>query len=87
MNPRPVTPRTDQDVAADLGRRLKAIRTDLGWSQERMAHATHVSFSTISQIERGDRAVRLATLLLIADGLDMKPGDLVDCIKPPDRPY
>lgn len=78
-------PRTDRDVALELGAKIRALRLELGWSQERLAHATYVSYSTVAQIERGDRAARATTVLLLAAALDVTPGYLLDDVRPPDR--
>ena len=52
-----------------VGRRVKALRTDMGWSQEELAERASTSQDTISSIETGrsgmglDMAVKLASVL------------------------
>ena len=78
------TPRTDQDVSNEFGERLRDLRSTAGLSQERLAQDAGVSWSTVSQIERGQRAVRLVTLLRLAVALGTDPAELVRGLLPPD---
>ena len=74
--------RTDQDVAIEFGERLRARREATGRSQERLTQDAGLSWSTVSQVERGERAVRLGTLLHLAEALGLDPGELITGMKP-----
>jgi transcriptional regulator with XRE-family HTH domain len=53
-----------------IGRRLRAVRTQRGWSRETLAHHSGVSWSAIAQIESGRRKdVRLHSLSALAEAL------------------
>jgi transcriptional regulator with XRE-family HTH domain len=54
-------------VASLLGRGLRAIRHERGWSQAHVAEMVGVSGSAISQAERGQHALSLETVLDLAD--------------------
>jgi len=78
-----MTKRLDTHVAKDFGARLRTLRDAAEISQERLAHDAGLSWSTVSQVERGDRSVRLPTLLRLAAALGVTPGELLDGIRPP----
>lgn len=58
----------DAKIAA-IGRHLKRLRAERGWSLDRTAKATHVSKAMLGQIERGESMPTVATLWKIASGL------------------
>lgn len=47
--------------------RLKALRQELGWSEERCAHALGVTYSTLSRWERGEALPRSQLVLRVID--------------------
>jgi transcriptional regulator with XRE-family HTH domain len=61
-----------------FGQRLRELRAQHGLSQDDLAHKTDVHPTAIGRLERGSREPRLTTILRIARGLDMRPGELVD---------
>jgi transcriptional regulator with XRE-family HTH domain len=61
-----------------FGRRLRELRVQHGLSQDDLAHKTDVHSTAIGRLERGSREPRLTTILRIARGLDVRPGELVD---------
>jgi transcriptional regulator with XRE-family HTH domain len=61
-----------------FGRRLRELRAQHGLSQDDLAHKTDVHPTAIGRLERGSREPRLTTILRIARGLDVRPGELVD---------
>jgi len=85
MAHRKVTPADESEVALELGRRVRARREALGLSQERLAHLVGLHYSTVSHIERGDRSLRVISILRLAEGLDCDPGDLLAGIAAPPR--
>lgn len=78
----PELPRRDRSddlaVAAAFGERVHEIRLQQEMTQERLAEAADVHPTFISDIERGYRVPTVATLITIASGLGVRPGDLVN---------
>ena len=57
---------------------LKQLRKKKGWTQEKLAQQSGISFHTLIKIERGDiKSPRLETLLKIAKALDLSIDDLL----------
>ncbi len=61
-----------------FGARMKEVRATRGMSQDGLSRATDVHPTAIGRMERGAREPRLTTILRIARGLDVKPGELLD---------
>jgi len=71
----------DQDpkaASAAFGQRLRDLRAREGVSQDGLARETDVHPTAIGRFERGDREPRLTTILRLARGLGVAPGELVD---------
>jgi transcriptional regulator with XRE-family HTH domain len=62
---------------AAFGSRVRALRTDRGWSQERLAHEAGLDRTYIGSVERGERNIALDNIWLLADTLGVAPADLV----------
>jgi transcriptional regulator with XRE-family HTH domain len=60
-----------------FGQRLKAVRTELGLSQQDVANASGMHHSHIGNIERGGNP-RLDTIARLAQGLGITPAELVE---------
>jgi len=65
-------------ASAAFGRRLRALRAAQGVSQDDLARATDVHPTAVGRLERGSREPRLTTILRLARGLEVRPGELVD---------
>ncbi|NKR70500.1 helix-turn-helix domain-containing protein [Rhodococcus hoagii] len=61
-----------------LGARIRARRSELGWSQEQAAHECGVHWTYLGQVERGQRSPRVENVLKLAAGLHTTPGHLLD---------
>lgn len=61
----------------ELGNRIRARRKEMGLSQIGLAERTGLHFTFISTVERGERNLSLASLLSIADGIDLDLGVLL----------
>lgn len=75
------TVRLDKDAEAAssaFGLRLKALREEHGISQDKLADETDIHPTAIGRMERGKREPRLTTILKLARGLGVKPGELLD---------
>ncbi|MGA6158703.1 helix-turn-helix domain-containing protein [Stenotrophomonas sp. NPDC087984] len=60
----------------ELGTLLRPLRVRAGLTQEELSARSGVSISTIRRLETGkSRDHRLSTLNLLADALDVGPGD------------
>jgi transcriptional regulator with XRE-family HTH domain len=78
MRTRPDTAKAPADaIHRHLGKRVKALRTDRGWSLEALASASGVSRSMLSQIEREQANPTLAVTLRIAQAFSMTLGELL----------
>ncbi|WP_370946981.1 helix-turn-helix domain-containing protein [Amycolatopsis sp. cg5] len=62
---------------AELGKRIKTRRGELGISQERLALRIGLHWTFIGQVERGKRNPSTLNLLKLAHGLEMDAGELV----------
>mgnify|MGYP001578655472 CR=1 FL=1 len=61
-----------------LGKRIKELRKRKGWSQQKLAEKSILSFNTITRIERGIvDSPTLKTLLKLADALSVSLDELV----------
>jgi len=54
---------------------LTRLRSELGWSQQRLADESGVNKATINQIERGRRSPNVETLEKLATAMDREMGD------------
>jgi transcriptional regulator with XRE-family HTH domain len=61
-----------------FGRRLNAIRKNLGYSQERLAELACLHRTYIGGIERGERNISLVNIWRIADALKIDPSALFE---------
>lgn len=60
-----------------FGANVRRERIDRGWTQEDLAHASHLSPVQVSRIERGVREIRLGTLLRLVAALGTSPDTLL----------
>ena len=73
----------NEDTAQVIGERVRARRAELGLSQEKVALASGVHWTVISQVERGTRNLSIPTLIKLAQGLQIDPGELLRGLTPP----
>ncbi len=64
-------------AASVVGERLRRIRTELGLSQEEVAHLADIHPTNYGKIERGRANPSLSTVIRIATALDTDAGELV----------
>jgi transcriptional regulator with XRE-family HTH domain len=62
--------------------RRGARRLELGLSQMALAERIGLHFTFVGEVERGERNLSLASLLRLAQGLDIDPGVLVRGLSP-----
>ncbi len=71
----------DQAIMAQkpINEQLRAIRESKGWSRERLSHEAYkvdrdgTSYAQITAIERGNRRASAATILALAEALEVDP--------------
>jgi transcriptional regulator with XRE-family HTH domain len=69
----------DADAASRaFGQRMRELRDREGVSQDNLARESGIHSTSIGRIERGGREPRLTTILKLADGLGVEPGELVN---------
>lgn len=69
--------------AVEFGRRLRARREKLGWSQMALADEVGLHFTYVSSVERGERNISLQNIVRLAAALGIDPAVLVKGLKPP----
>jgi len=67
----------DSEAAVELGRRVRALRREQGYSQEAFAAACGIDRSYAGRIERGERNVTLSMILRLSSTLGVDPAELV----------
>ncbi|HLK53693.1 MAG TPA: helix-turn-helix transcriptional regulator [Candidatus Angelobacter sp.] len=68
--------KADLAVRARLGKRIRALRRENGWSQHRLAASCGIHVSHLSKLERGGANATLSTLLGVATTLNVTISDL-----------
>lgn len=66
------------DTQKRFGMRVREIRKRKGLSQEALAITCKLDRTYIGGVERGERNVSLINIYRIAEGLGVKPGELLD---------
>ena len=61
-----------------LGRRIRVLRAEHGWSQETLSALTGLHRTYLSQVERGSLHISVVQLAKIARAFDLRPGVLID---------
>jgi len=65
------------DICARVGRRIKELRQEKGWSQQLLADHAEMERAHLSRLEEGRREAGLRVLERIALALDVEVEDLV----------
>jgi transcriptional regulator with XRE-family HTH domain len=60
-----------------IGSNIKALRQNIGLTQEKLAELAAINDKEISQIELGNRNLTIETLTKLSHALDKEPGDLL----------
>jgi transcriptional regulator with XRE-family HTH domain len=61
----------NEDICIRLGRKLKKLRKQKGWTQAYMAEHTGIGRSHISNLETGKKEAGLRALEILADSFGM----------------
>jgi DNA-binding XRE family transcriptional regulator len=70
--------RNVEEIVAEIGPRLNALRSELGLSLQQMSAIAGVSAASIHKIERGDMVPTITTLLKLASAFRRPLADLID---------
>ncbi|CAG7613721.1 helix-turn-helix domain-containing protein [Leucobacter soli] len=70
-------PKYHSAAAAEIGRRIRAARQELGVSLEDLGELAEVNWTTIGKIERGASSPTVESLIRIATALEVDPGAFV----------
>lgn len=65
-------------AVVDFARNVAAARKRLGLTQEQVSERSDVHPTEVSRIERGERDVRVSTVVRLARALEVTPGQLLD---------
>ena len=63
-----------------FGRRLRELRKQRGWSQERLALEARMDRSYVGAVERGEQNIALKNICKLAGTLKVKSADLLTLI-------
>lgn len=69
------------DLPQKIGQRIKTLRLEKGFSQEKLAFKADIGISYIGAIERGEKNVTVLYLSKILVALDISLGDFFKEIK------
>ena len=65
-------------LTRDLGRRIRLLRAERGWSQEVLAELAGLHRNYIGHVERAEINMSVAQLARIARAFGLRPGPLID---------
>jgi DNA-binding XRE family transcriptional regulator len=69
----------------EFGARVRNRRIELGFSQEAAALRCGIHWTQLGKVERGQRSLRLETIIKIANGLEIDAGRLVSGLPEPQQ--
>lgn len=64
------------DIKKKFGKKVKLLRIEKGWSQEKLALNADLDRTYIPSIEKGDRNVSITVIEKIADAFKLSISDL-----------
>ncbi len=60
------------ETLINLGKRIKALRLERKWTQEKFAEAAKINDKEVSHIEAGRRNITIETLIKISNSFDIE---------------
>lgn len=73
-------PQVHSKAAVEIGRRVRAVRQQLGISLEDLGELSEISWTSIGKIERGVSSPNAETLVRLASALEVDPGGFLSGI-------
>lgn len=70
-----------KELAQALGRVVRRLRTEQGYSQENFAFEAGIHRTFMGMIERGQRNVTLSTVFRLAAGLKITASELIGLVE------
>jgi transcriptional regulator with XRE-family HTH domain len=70
-------PRASTPIDKEIGLRIRAMRTDIGMSQEELGTVMKVSFQQVQKYEKGVNRISAARLIQISNALNTTPHHLL----------
>ena len=67
-----------ENILISFGKRVKQLRAERGWSQEKLAEKTGFHRTYIGMIERGERNIGLKNIEVFASAFRVNLSDLLD---------
>lgn len=67
----------DRQIAKRLGRVVRKLRADSGWSQIKLAEKADLNFNFVGAIERGEKLASVATLVRLGRALGFTGAELL----------
>jgi len=65
--------------AAEIGRRLRTLRTERRVSQTALGLMINVTYQQVQKYEKGSNGFSVSTMKMIAAALDVKPCEICGC--------
>jgi transcriptional regulator with XRE-family HTH domain len=67
----------EEDIVKKFGEKIRALRTEQGWSQELLAEKTGFHRTYIGMIERGERNLSLRNIETFANTFEISVSELL----------
>ena len=69
---------SEKQLLQNVGERIKKLRTEVGFSQEKLAFACGLDRTYIGSVERGERNISVINISKIAKALAIKPSEILN---------
>ena len=69
---------TERQALKTFGQRVRALRKERRWTQERLAEAADLHENYVSRLETGEQEPGLFVILRLCRAFAIKAGDLLD---------
>lgn len=69
-----------------FGARLRSLRKEMGWAQERLALESGLDRTYVGSVERGERNIALLNICRLARALNVEPFELMRFAPPKEVP-